>query len=163
MQPAEEPDWGWSSFVPQSLLWPPKGENRSPHKYQALPETAGPPDLQQREADRTGMHYPDDPHQDSSECKRSPVSGTEEEDAVWCEVFGKRKWPLLAPRWACVGLHSSSSHQPWQKQAIWWLESMRCSLSHWTAERIQVIHLNSKTVYVLLKFIPETRDIPSVI
>lgn len=124
--------WGWSSFFPPKSSLSPQGENRGPQKYQALPETAGPPNLQQEEADRTGMHYPDDPHQDSSECKQSPVLGIEEEHAAWCEVFRKGKWPLLAPRWACVGLHSIPHTSPYRKkQAIWWLGSMRWSLSHW--------------------------------
>lgn len=60
-----------------------------------------------------------------------------------------------------VGLCGSAqhpSHRPLQKETSYlvaWVHEMISKPL--TAERIQVIHLNSRTVHVLLKFIPETQ------
>lgn len=87
---------------------------------------------------------------------------------AWCQGQKRRrmqpgvrfseKWPLLAPRWACMGLHSSPSYRPLQRGtsylSVWVQEMFSKPL---TAKRIQVIHLNPRTVSPLLEFIPETQ------
>lgn len=83
-----------------------------------------------------------------AQCKQSLVLGTEE-DTAWCS-FQKKKQPRLAPRWACVGLHSSPSYRPLQRETSYLVAWVHETL---TAERIQVIHLNSRS------FCPHQRQI----
>lgn len=121
----------------QSLPWSPQGEKRSLHKYQAVPETAAPPDLGQggRWERYTILIIPTK----AAQCKQSLVLGSKEEDAAWCEVVRKRKGPLLAPRRACVTLPHTSPYREEKAYLVAWVhESL-------PAERIQVIHPNLRS------------------
>lgn len=98
--------WRWKQLYSR-VVTDVHREKTSSHKYQALPETAAPPNLRQGEAGRRGLQCPNDPHQSGSECKQSLVSGTRR--MMQPDVRFPGKWPLLAPQWACMGLHSSPS------------------------------------------------------
>lgn len=96
--------------------------------------------------ERWGMHYPNDPHQGSTECKRSLVPGTEEEDAAWCEVC-RKKWPFLAPgwlAWVCTAVPHAGPYRedklrddldPWDILQATGLKESRWSA--WIPERFQ--------------------------
>lgn len=83
-------------------------------------------------------------------CKQSLVPGIEEEDAAWCEVF-RKKMTTSSTKVGFMGPHSSPSYWPLQRGTSYllaWVQEMFSKPL--TAERIQVIHLNLRTVSALL-------------
>lgn len=140
-------------LFPQSSLITGRGKYRSLRKYHGLPETSPTrPQARRQAGEECSILMM---HTEAAQCKQSLVLGMAEEDAAWCKVF-REKRPPLAPRWARVGLHSSPSLQPLQRGTSYLVAWVHETL---TAERIQVIHLNSGSFCPLKSSYQKPRDL----